>query len=377
MNNISVLIADDDLNKISVIIETMKLSSDQVLIIKQASNVQEAMEWLSKYEFHLLITDLLMPLKYDSSPDPRGGESLIKNMYRRKNKVKVPMYIIGLTQFDHLQNQFNGVWQVWHFDMASESWKIKIRDLIFHISLISTRIIVNKTETIFAEGPLDRDILIESFRRFFPKELELVSVETRDYGGGASWVERQLVIWAKSLTEKQEANGYLKAIGIFDNDNAGTQAVERVKLMVGENTAEAKTFSVIKCSYKFSPLLKSIRSKGLSFPTTMEEMISIDIWREAKAKSWLVSRDSQYYSIDSNILSLTKDTITSENLAKYGFDEDQQLISLYKIDDKYKDEFKKLTLSKGFEEKKQVLASIGYILQEVLIKLKIKADVKN
>ena len=158
-------------------------SVDQVVIVKQASNVQEAIEWLSKEEFHLLITDLLMPLKYDGAPDPKGGESLIKNMYRRRSKLHIPMYIVGLTQYNDLQDTFEGVWKVWQFDIAAQEWKWRIRDLIFHISLVSSRILVDKIETVFVEGPSDRDILMLALREFYPAHLDKIRLETRDYGG--------------------------------------------------------------------------------------------------------------------------------------------------------------------------------------------------
>lgn len=111
---------DDDLNKISSIINTIKEVFSETLSISQASCVQEAVENLQKKEFHLLITDLQMPLKYDDEPNDNGGKSLIKELYKRKNKINVPMYIVGLTQFENLKNTFDGVWKIWHFDSSSE-----------------------------------------------------------------------------------------------------------------------------------------------------------------------------------------------------------------------------------------------------------------
>src|SRR5690606_7820920 len=111
MNHISILIVDDDLNKISSIIKTVKEVFTETLSISQAVCVQEAIEDLQSKEFHLLITDLQMPLKYDDlNVDDNGGKSLIKALYKKKNNINIPMYIVGLTQFVELKNTYEGVW---------------------------------------------------------------------------------------------------------------------------------------------------------------------------------------------------------------------------------------------------------------------------
>ena len=61
-----------DLNKITSIIIAIREGISETLSINQASCVQEAIEYLQIKEFHLLITDLEMPLKHDGSPDDSG-----------------------------------------------------------------------------------------------------------------------------------------------------------------------------------------------------------------------------------------------------------------------------------------------------------------
>ena len=56
MNHISLLIVDDDLNKISSIIKTIKEVFSETLIIHQASCVQEAIENLQKKDLKYLKT---------------------------------------------------------------------------------------------------------------------------------------------------------------------------------------------------------------------------------------------------------------------------------------------------------------------------------
>jgi CheY-like chemotaxis protein len=371
MTNISILIVDDDINKIAAIISAISQSTDQVLVVKQASNVQEAIDWLSRYEFHLLITDLLMPLKYDGAPDPKGGESLIRNMYRRRSKLRIPMYIVGLTQFANLQPTFEGVWKVWTFDIASDEWKKRLRDLIFHIGLVHSRILNEKVETVFVEGPSDHDLLLQALRDFHPEYVGKLRIETRAFGGGASWVERQLVIWAKSLTNKIGSNEYLKSIGLFDDDEAGKKAIDRLLSTIKIHSAESKTFSILKCNYKFSPLLKSIKNKGLMFATSIEEMIDIEVWQKAKVKGWLVPRNFQSYLIAPELLPLTSECVSEENLSRYCFSADEQLISLFKVNETYKDDFIKAAMAPCLDDRKRILQNIGFIIKEMLLRLKV------
>jgi CheY-like chemotaxis protein len=367
MNHISILIVDDDLNKISSIIKTIKEVFTETLSITQAICVQEAIENLQKKEFHLLITDLQMPLKYDDAPNNNGGKSLIKELYKKRNNINVPMYIVGLTQFEELKNTFEGVWKIWHFDPSSEIWKINLRDLIHHISLVKGRVKTDKVKTIFVEGPTDKKIIENGFKHFFEQHSDRVYIDTINYGGGATWVERQLFIWAKSLTINSAEGNYLKAVGIFDDDAAGRLGIENIEKKIDSNSAEYKTFSIIKISYKYSVLLKSIKSKGITFPTTIEDLLSIECWKLASDKGWLEKRDLREITINKIILSLKKEDLNNESLRENHFSENEIL----QITSKVKDVNKKQFCNMVCELEKGVLMSINYLLKDVLKKLKI------
>lgn len=369
MNHISILVVDDDLNKISSIIKTIKEVYSETLSISQAICVQEAVENLQTKEFHLLITDLQMPLKYDDEPNDNGGKSLIKELYRKRNNINVPMFIVGLTQFEELKNTFEGVWKIWHYDSSSEIWKINLRDLIHHISLVKSRVKTKKIETIFVEGPTDKKIIESGFRHYFEEHADKVFIDTINYGGGASWVERQLFIWAKSLSLKSSGADYLKAVGIFDDDHAGRIGIENIKNQINSNSAESKTFSIIKSNYKYSIILKSIRKKGISFPTTIEDLIAIDCWKLADVNGWLEKRDLKKINIDNSILNLSIEELTSEILKENQFSEEEILQITMKVKDDYKKQFCNLACNsdKGF------LLSINYLIIDVLEKLKISA----
>lgn len=367
MNHISLLIVDDDLNKISSIIKTIKEVFSETLIIHQASCVQEAIENLQKKEFHLMITDLQMPLKFDDSPNDNGGKSLVREIYKGRNKANVPMYIIGLTQFEHLKDTFKGVWKVWYYDSSSEDWKINLRDLIFHISLIKSRVITEKIETVFVEGPTDKKILETCINSFFEEFSSLLYVDTIKYGGGSSWVERQLFIWAKSLSKKNDNKTYIKAIGLFDNDDAGHKSIDNIRTQIELESAESSTFSILKTSYKYSVILKSIKSKGITFPTTIENLINVKYWHVAFENEWLIKRELKNIIIDNNIIELNINDVTSENLNKIGFTDDEILLILYKLNDDYKTKFSNLAC----ENVSDSMESVKFLTLDIIDKIKV------
>ena len=368
MNHISILIVDDDLKKISTIIRTIREVYNDTLSISQASCVHEAIENLQKKEYHLLITDLQMPLKHDDTLNNQGGEVLIKSIYRKRTNANVPMYIVGITQFENLKKDFKGVWKVWHYDSSNDDWKSNLRDLIFHISLIKSRLHSKKIETIFVEGPTDKMLIENTIKHYHSDYLDKVYIDTIEYGGGASWVERQLFIWAKSLTTNTINDNYLKAVGVFDNDEAGLKAIDRLKNTIEPNSADSKTFSIIKNSYKYSPLLKSIKSKGITFQTTIEDLISIECWIIAEENGWLVKRNISNIVIDTTILDLKKDELNEHTLKENQFDSFEILLIINKINDAYKTQFCKLVCSYD----NSALIPIKYLIEDVFEKLKIR-----
>ncbi len=370
---ISILIVDDDLNKISSIISSVHKHYKDQVEIKQASNVQEALEVLQNNEFHLLITDLLMPLRIGESPVEKGGENLIKEIYKGNNKVNTPIYIVGLTQFDNVKHNFSAVWKVWNYDSSNEDWKIRLRDLVFHISRVNSKIIKEKNETLFVEGPTDKDILNTSFDLFFKNEKKGVTIETISFGGGAKWVERQLIIWGKTLFWKdKEKTRYLKAVGLFDNDEAGNKSIESVRDQISANSAEHKTFSIIKLDRKYSKHLIPVYLEGLKIPITLEEMYAPFCWEFAKKQNWLVNRDlSEASLIDPLSLRRTNGSL-NEYVTSLPSYKNGNLYINFKIGDAYKTSLAKYIQNLDSELQKEALYAFKPLINDILIKLKIK-----
>jgi len=356
--NISILIVDDDMNKIHNIISTIKEQiKDEPLKIDQAISISEAKEYLLKNKYHLLISDLQMPLHFDGELLPKGGEILVKEIYRKKNNLKVPLYIIGLTQHLEFTANFNNLWKVLLFNMALEDWKIYLRDLIFHITLIKENLHQFLIETIFVEGVNDFKLLQKTTELYFQNDVSKFKIEYVDFGGGTNWVARKIKLWAYSLNKKDNDQP-LMAIGLLDNDKPGITTIEQLKFDINENSAERKTFSLIKTSSKYSPILKSIKSKGIEFYTTMEDLIGVDIWKLARNNDWLELRKKE------NFIGI--ENVDNELLILKGLTDDEILQTLYKVKDEFKDKFTNLAQTNS-----KSLINISYLLKDCISKLKL------
>lgn len=367
MKHIQILIVDDDLAKIAGIIKTIREVFSGDLSVSQAQTVQEAVENLQKKEFHLLITDFQMPLRPGEQPDNNGGINLIKSLYKEKTRAILPLYIVGLTQFLELKEIYHGVWKVWHYDSAEDAWRKNIRDLIHHISLIRERVLEEKIETLFVEGTTDRNLLIKVFDFYYPEQKQRLTIETITFGAGASWVERQLFIWAKSLARKNGTGDYLIAAGLFDDDQAGNLAIERIRQQIPLESAESNTFVILKTACKFSVPLKAIKAKGITFQTALEDLAAPELFAEAKNRGWLIRRNSLHYQINMDLLLISTKEVDERTLSVAGFSDDEALMVLFKVNDKHKIDFNQLMLNSSKEQ----LLPVSFLLKEILERLKL------
>lgn len=150
-------------------------------------------------------------------------------------------------------------------------------------ALQEAEILANKNKCkVFVEGESDRLVLqraIDVFAREFSSRIE---IETKAIGAGVNYVADMLIAW--SCVSKHHPDTP-KAIGIVDNDAAGSEAKARFENSV-KSTAQYK---VIKLPAPTSDRA-AIRA-GLKVPTTIESFYSEDVWRQAETLGILEPRN--------------------------------------------------------------------------------------
>jgi CheY-like chemotaxis protein len=327
---INVLIVDDSNEKVANIIKVIRNISDD-LNINIVIDFVSAQEQLIGFQYDLLILDINLPIRSGEKPSFDIGKNLL-NEINRKSSLQSPFYIISLTQFEEATFEMNGIWKTVTYNPETTEWKLPIVELIKHIAKtgLSAKSRLILKPTIFVEGKTDALLIKESINVFKPEMADKIEIKS-EKSSGASWVARQIIVWAHAL--KKVNNEYIRAIGLFDGDSAGKDANDDINRVIKINSAESKTFKTIKLSPKFAKHIIPLRQKGLELPICLEEMFDSLIWSYAKTQNWLTSRTNaetilvnpdkwNKFDLSLKDFLLTLDLTEEEHLYLYQFKDD-------------------------------------------------------
>lgn len=122
------LIVDDSTDKVRQILRVLidaGLDEDQDIDV--VSCAYDAMRYLEKNDYGLMIVDLFLPLRLSESPRIDGGAFLLKQIERKKS-IRRPEHILGLTAHDDAKKEaepeFNkGLWTIATLSSSSSEWK--------------------------------------------------------------------------------------------------------------------------------------------------------------------------------------------------------------------------------------------------------------
>lgn len=141
--------------------------------------------------------------------------------------------------------------------------------------------------TLFVEGTTDHKVLSHLLARFRPQATQQVHLALPpSMGAGANYVADSLIAWGL-VQRSRPVDERCRAFGIFDLDEAGSDAKARVE------EAGLKTDLVRSCKLPRPPHLHEAAQRGLAIPVALEELYPPDWWRQADRKGWLGKRDRQ------------------------------------------------------------------------------------
>jgi nucleoside phosphorylase/CheY-like chemotaxis protein len=133
---IYVLVVDDDSRKQARVKELIaELLGDEVTV-DLAANVAEGAERMRARAYDLVVLDLNLPARAGEEPRPEVGTRLLE--MARRNQVKVPTHIIGLTAYEDIVRRLRPSFeeQLWHivlYENASDEWFEAIGRRLVHI----------------------------------------------------------------------------------------------------------------------------------------------------------------------------------------------------------------------------------------------------
>ena len=359
----NILIVDDSNDKIAKIVSVIR-SISEGFSVDTVVNAFDAFHKLTDNKYDLLLVDLLLPQRKGDEPMPDGGKNIIKEI-ERADRYKSPDYIIGITQYaDHISN-FSNIWNTLHYAPETVEWQEKLTQIIGHVEKAKRHRSVEveiKRPTIFLEGEIDKKVLMEAIRFFAPGLESQISLRT-EKSAGASWVARQIIIWAHSLA-KDENKSYIKAIGLVDRDQAGNDAKVEVNRKVDSASAGAATFRMFQLTPTQGRNLIPLYQKGVNIPVTLEELFEPSYWKMAESNGWLEDRiDGDALLNDPKGWNKRKDSL-DEHFASLGLAEDER-VYLKKFKTQNKDDFAKLILGLPENERKAALKNFEPLIKEM------------
>jgi hypothetical protein len=212
------------------------------------------------------------------------------------------------------------------------------------------------------EGISDYKIMRQAFTLFRPDALEVIEIESNK-SAGASWVTRQLIVWAHSLHKNSDGE-IIKAAGLFDGDEAGRFAVSEVNRVVKADSAEAKTFKMFNLSLSYAIHLRPIKQKGIVVPVCLEEMFGVEQWNFAKCNGWLELRNKPYSLLKTpanwNSFEISfKDYLDKLNLT------DEEKLYLNIVGHNFKIDFVNHILGHSEESKKKVFSCYESLVNDL------------
>lgn len=358
-----ILIVDDSIDKIANILSVINENSTEFQVDSVIDNIS-AQKKLSEQKYDLLISDLLLPIRENEAPIEDGGFRLIKEI-DRNHRIKSPNYIVGLTQYDQHRDKFPDIWNVLTYSSNSDDWKICLVDIIKHIikaGVHSDIPIPAKKPTIFFEGCTDKIIFREAIRIFYP-DLETKIDLKAEKSAGVSWVVRQIVIWAFSLSRGPNGK-YIKSVGLLDGDNAGNKGNEEINRIINISSAGSNTFKIFKLSTDYARNLIPLYIKGLNIPITLEEMFPPEYWKVASQKKWLEIRQKPDMLLDDPKKWNKYEMSLQEYLKSLSLSEDEE-IYLYKFKNEAKENFCTYITSLEKIEKEAAFLNFKKLIEEI------------
>lgn len=139
---ISVLIVEDDAEKLGRIHNVVLDSGVDAGRIKHAVNAATALEILGTERFDLMLLDINLPRRYGEAARRGGGMDVLKEIHRG-GALHRPRYVAGVTAYEDAISEFGDsfadqLWTLVHYQDTSDRWMEQIKSKIAYVDAIRT-----------------------------------------------------------------------------------------------------------------------------------------------------------------------------------------------------------------------------------------------
>jgi hypothetical protein len=361
-----VLIIDDSIDKIANLTELINTLPFK-FSIDNTETITNAILLFKENKYDVAIIDLHLPLRIGENPNPNGGKLLLEEVYRKKDVLNIPKYILGFSQYNEGIKDFSAIWKVIKYEPSNSEWKNSILQLFKHVvSLPNGNSIIEEEvlPTIIVEGLTDLDFINTSIELFFPEIKKKLFVKSQS-NAGANWVANQIVIW--SLQNFKDTNGInIKSIGLLDSDEAGSLAKKVINERL-KSQNEQNSFKIIQILPKYNPELLKFYKEKCKIELEIESLFPIEILEYADSKNWLEYRNQTFISPPSDWEQHSQ--TSSQYIISKGISE-KQLLYTKKVKLSKKMDFSKYVLS--LDDKNNTFRNFKLLIKDLILNLEIK-----
>ena len=361
----NVLIVDDSIDKLSDVSKVL-IDANLTLNIGTVEDIQGAMIFLEQNNVDLLILDQYLPVRKgkDEKILKDGGVQLLSEISRKSKKINTPKYIIGLSQYVDECPVFSEIWSLIEYSPTHTKWHNPLIKILNHIAQVNAYgTIDNSTKpqlpTLFVEGLTDVDLLNFVLNHHFVEFKDMFIIASQK-NAGANWVAQQLVIWGHQLTRDSKKK-LVKAIGLFDSDEAGIKAKNDViKKLNTANQQEAAKISMLQA--KHSSNILEFYKRGLQIEIEIESLLPFNLLNYADEQGWLEYRNPLFIESPKEWNQMTE--TVSNYLDRISFPKDSR-VYLKKVKISKKEQFVKYVLKQA-DQSIEVLDNLKTLIGEMI-----------
>ena len=134
---IQILVVDDNILRVAHIKELAKYYKPQKVQFTYVSSVIEAKQMLFDTLFDVMLLDLVLPLRAESTPMDTGGGDLLREIVRI-NRYKLPHHVLVISEYENALKDLSSISNELAFtsikySASDEAWKICLKNFLDQI----------------------------------------------------------------------------------------------------------------------------------------------------------------------------------------------------------------------------------------------------
>ncbi|WP_028786698.1 response regulator [Terrimonas ferruginea] len=357
---ITILIVDDLDEKVIAISKIIgKFEIPTTVLV--ASDLMNARRNLNENAVDIAVLDLYLPVRFGDNIDENGGLVLLKEIQRAKFS-SIPKIIFGLSVANDFR--YDGFWPFFKYD-SSNTWITPFKTAFNHVKIYQKKYEADAGYfgfQVYLEGKTDYAIFERCRSLFFEDRKDIVF--RFENGAGAAWVTRQLLAHCMMLPYDKRDNSPVKCAGVYDNDPAGKNALNRINGFLSLEAAERRHFRSFVIKKHYSPIAKCLLPDESS--CEMEDLYCASLWLWAYENNLLTLRAEPRMLVKFEITEILNDLRYLEDISEEQCTTFLKIYSEYEFIDESKTTMVSHWLKSDESQLQRSMLPIKFLLNDII-----------